>query len=40
MNINILKIMDENYYILYSHDFDCVSIVIDKELKVGEIHGQ
>lgn len=32
--------MDENYYILYSHDdFDCVFIVIDKELKVGEIQG-
>jgi len=34
------QIMDEDYYILYSHDdFDCVSIVIDTELKVGEIHG-
>ena len=34
------QIMDEDYYILYSYDdFDCVSVVIDKENKVGEIHG-
>jgi hypothetical protein len=34
------QIMDEDYYILYSEDeFDCVSVVIDKERKVGEIHG-
>jgi len=34
------QIMDEDYYILYSEDeFDCVSIVIDKENQVGEIHG-
>jgi hypothetical protein len=34
------QIMDEDYYILYSKDeFDCVSVVIDKENKVGEIHG-
>ena len=34
------QIMDEDYYILYSKDeIDCVSIVIDKENKVGEIHG-
>jgi len=36
------QIMDEDYYILYSEDdseSDCVSVVIDKERKVGEIHG-
>jgi len=34
------QIMDEDYYILYSKDdIDCVSVVIDKEKKVGEIHG-
>jgi hypothetical protein len=34
------QINDEYYYILYSKDeFDCVSIIIDKENKVGEIHG-
>ena len=34
------QINDEDYYILYSKDeFDCVSVVIDKENKVGEIHG-
>jgi hypothetical protein len=32
--------MDENYYILYSIDeFDCVSVVIDKERRLAEIHG-
>jgi hypothetical protein len=30
----------EDYYILYSKDeSDCVTVVIDKERKVGEIHG-
>ena len=36
------QIMDEDYYILYSKDdseSDCVSVVIDKERKVGDIHG-
>jgi hypothetical protein len=32
--------MDENYYILYSIDeFDCVSVIIDKERRLAEIHG-
>jgi hypothetical protein len=34
--------MDEDYYILLSEsydEFDCISIVINKENKVGEIHG-
>jgi len=34
------QLNDEFYYILYSYDeFDCVSVIIDKENKVGEIHG-
>ena len=34
------QLNDEYYYILYSYDeFDCVSVIIDKENKVGEIHG-
>jgi hypothetical protein len=34
------QINDDDYYILYSKDeFDCVSVIIDKENKVGEIHG-
>ncbi len=32
--------IDKNYYILYSLDeFDCVTVVIDKEKHVAEIHG-
>ena len=34
------QINDEDYYILYSKDdFDCASVIIDRENKVGEIHG-
>ena len=34
------KYNDEDYYILYSKDdFDCASVIIDRENKVGEIHG-
>lgn len=30
----------DDYYILYSYDeFECVSVIIDKKNKVGEIHG-
>jgi len=32
--------MDKNYYILYSKDeFECVTIIIDLENKIAEIHG-
>jgi hypothetical protein len=34
------EIMDDNHYILYSHDdFDCVTVIIEKEDRQAEIHG-